>query len=115
MKIVTLGELRKMPKGTVYAMWSPCVMSEEVCMKITEGGEWTEEAEMFPLNFFYKDDKEYSLEENSYEKDELCLADGCWYDYKDEQLFIVFSQDDIDYMIMFLEKAIGYRKDEETE
>jgi hypothetical protein len=90
MKIVNLNELKQMPKGTVFAMYEPCIITSDLMMKETDDAKWNDEIELLDVG------------------DVFCEVDTRSFQYDEGQKFIVLSQSDIEQMMCFLKEARGY-------
>ena len=105
MRLVGYDEFCRMPSGTVFAPYEPCVLKETLAIKVDAGWE--------DLNYTYGTwafNGVMSLEpwidgsEGLWDVGDRCEAsfetyDGDSNDYADFKLFLVFEEADIDRMI----------------
>ena len=105
MKIVTKEELRQYPNGTVFTEWIPRINTTAITIKTGyyesknpgyEGPHWNGELSLIPSNEKFDE----GLITNWW------TYDGSDADYKDDQLFAVFSKTDVMQMINCLTWAL---------
>ena len=118
MKIVDFNTFCKMPAGTIFAPYEPCVLKEELAIKVDAGRDmpkdypyyehcfngvmslspWLGDSDLFKVG----DEAEASFE----------IYDGDTNDYCDYDMFLVFDEADIDRMIKVLLWVKGGCKEE---
>ena len=116
MKIVDFKTFNRMPAGTIFAPYTPCVLEEELAIKTDEGrrfaypsyGNWMFNGVM-PLHPWNLDSV---LDEESV-KATFEIYDGDSNDYRDYKRFLIFEEADIDRLIQVLLWAKGGCKDED--
>lgn len=112
MKLVNFEEFCKMPAGTVFAPYKPCVLDGILEIKVDPGRDYYNKDGtvehwfngVMPLEPWFDYDcmlfKEGDEEEITFE-----VYDGDNNDYRDHKLFLVFDSSDIDKMIDVLKWA----------
>lgn len=119
MKIVTYDEFIRMPAGTIFAPWEPCVYRGKFEIK-TDGGE---EYEYFgekdytfngtmPIVPHIDYDDGFSGYDYGPCKSEMFHYDGAAVDYLEHTMFAIMEEKDIRKMIEALEWALGGCKGE---
>lgn len=95
MKIVTKETLGKMPIGTVFTTWQPHYADEDLHIKTgghyNDGPSWNGELLLCPEPYNISDIA--SLNEDI--RSTMWITDNTDIDYKDNQLFMVFSSAEI--------------------
>lgn len=110
MRVLTSKQFEKEPVGTVYCKWIPSDFGGTVSIKGSErgcaGNSWCD-LSMLPWarndgDFDFLDEQDYGIE---LETDVFCTDDAT-YNYPDEQLWCVFSPDEVRGMIERLQNAL---------
>lgn len=117
MKIVDFETFNRMPAGTIFAPYTPCVLEDKLAIKVDHGREF----DPMYFRFDWMFNGVMPLEPwniNSFFGDESVRAtfeiyDGATNDYHDYNQFLIFEDDDIDRMIQVLLWAKGGCKDED--
>ena len=106
MRLVGFDEFCRMPAGTVFAPYEPCVLTGELEIKVDPGKEMPPDYKwarhlfngVMPLRPWLGDDctlwKIGDTMPASFE-----IYDGAAVDYMDHKMFLVFDESDIDRMI----------------
>lgn len=105
MKIVNFDEFCKMPAGTIFAPYEPCVLCEDLAIKVDPGEDMPDDYPYYQHSFngvvmlrpWLGDCTLYSVgdqEDASFE-----IYDGSTADYMEYKMFLVFEEADIDRMI----------------
>ena len=109
MKLVNYDDFCKMPAGTIFAPYTPCVLEEELAVKTDAGYPMLEDYPYFkhyfngvmPLEPWLGQECELfkigDQQEASFE-----IYDGDSNDYREYKMFLVFEEGDIDRMINVL-------------
>ena len=111
MKIVSFEEFCRMPAGTIFAPYEPCVLKEELAIKVDPGRDTPDNRYyshvfngVLPLEpWLGLDCTLFSIgdkEDASFE-----IYDGDNTDYMDYEMFLVFEEADVDRMINILKWA----------
>lgn len=116
MKIVDFKTFNRMPAGTIFAPYTPCVLEERLAIKVDHGreinhslyGNWTFNGVM-PLEPWNLD----SVFDEESVKATFEIYDGDSNDYRDCERFLIFEEADIDRLIQVLLWAKGGCKDED--
>lgn len=116
MKIVDFRTFNRMPAGTVFAPYTPCVLEEGLAIKVDHGrifaypryGNWMFNGVM-PLEPWNLD----SVFDEESVKATFEIYDGDSNDYHDYKQFLIFEECDIDRLIQVLLWAKGGCKDED--
>lgn len=116
MKIVDFKTFNRMPAGTVFAPYTPCVLEEGLAIKVDHGREFDHprrEKWMFngvmPLEPWNLD----SVFDEESVKATFEIYDGDSNDYRDYKQFLIFEEADIDRLIQVLLWAKSGCKDED--
>lgn len=102
MKLITYEEFCKMPAGTIFAPFEPCVLREELSIKVDGGdkdGWFNGVMSLEPWNL---EDLRVVGEQSPARFE---VYDGANADYQNEEMILVLEEADIDRMIMFLKWA----------
>ena len=108
MRLINYEDFIRMPAGTIFAPYKPCVTVERLAIKTDEGKvlpySWAKGEHLFngvmPLEPWLGDTGLYNIgdrEDASFE-----IYDGANSDYMDYKMFLVFEEADIDLMIKVL-------------
>jgi hypothetical protein len=101
MKLITYQEFCRMPAGTIFAPYEPCVLDDRLSIKVDGGDENGWFNGVMPL-------EPWNVEE-IWEKGECPVSfetyDGANADYIDYDLILVFDEADVDRMIDILKWA----------
>ena len=109
MRLVDFEEFCRMPAGTIFAPYTPCVLKDELSIKVDPGREMPKDYPYYrhvfngvmPLSPWLGDDCMLfdigDRDEASFE-----IYDGDNNDYHDYKMFLVFEEPDIDRMINVL-------------
>ena len=119
MKLVDFETFNRMPAGTIFAPYTPCVLEERLAIKVDHGRElycygkelnfgWCFNGVM-PLEPWNLDDV---FDEESV-RATFEIYDGDTTDYRDYKRFLIFEECDIDRLIQVLLWAKGGCKDED--
>lgn len=103
MRIINKKELSKMPNGTVFMLYSPEVLDDEIHIitgKHKDRDGYNGEINLTP-NFNFKD-----IEYDDFRVTNWCTTDSTDWEYDDNQLFAVFSKLEIQIMIQILQWAL---------
>ena len=104
MKLVGFDDFCRMPAGTIFAPYEPCVLKDRLAIKVDEGAP-------MPKNYpYYKHCFNGVMPLEPWNTDELFAIgdqadasfetyDGDTNDYRDYKMFLVFEEKDIDRMI----------------
>lgn len=116
MKLVDFKTFNRMPAGTVFAPYTPCVLEEGLAIKVDHGREFDHprrEKWMFngvmPLEPWNLD----SVFDEESVKATFEIYDGDSNDYRDYEQFLIFEEADIDRLIQVLLWAKSGCKDED--
>lgn len=116
MKIVDFKTFNRMPAGTIFAPYTPCVLKERLAIKTDHGceinypryGNWMFNGVMplepWNLDCVFDEDSVRATFE---------IYDGDTNDYHDYKQFLIFEESDIDRLIQVLQWAKGGCKDED--
>ena len=109
MKLVNFEDFCRMPAGTIFAPYEPCVLLETLSIKTDPGDEWLDGLRRsYSFNGVMSlepwiDGVEYALWEiGDQEEARFEIYDGSNADYMDYKMFLVFEEADIDRMISVL-------------
>lgn len=109
MRIVNFDEFCKMPAGTIFAPYTPCILEEELAVKTDSGYEMPPDYPYYrhafngvmPLRPWLGDGCTlYNIGDE--EPASFEIYDGDNADYMDYKMFLVFDEADIDRMINVL-------------
>lgn len=107
MKLVGFDDFCRMPAGTIFAPYTPCVFDDRLAIKVDAG-------HPMPKNYpYYKHSFNGVMPLEPWNTDELFfigdqadasfeIYDGDTNDYRDHKMFMVFEEKDIDRMINVL-------------
>lgn len=116
MKVVDFKTFNRMPAGTIFAPYTPCVLEEGLAIKTDHGrgmayppyGNWmfngVMSLEPWNLDSVFDDESVKAAFE---------IYDGDSNDYRDYKQFLIFEERDIDRLIQVLLWAKGGCKDED--
>lgn len=116
MKIVDFKTFNRMPSGTIFAPYTPCVLEDRLAIKVDHGreinypryGNWMFNGVMplepWNIDSFFGDESVRATFE---------IYDGDTNDYRDYKQFLIFEECDIDRLIQVLLWAKGGCKDED--
>ena len=107
MKLVNFEEFCKMPAGTIFAPYTPCVLEEELAIKVDEGEDMPESYPycrhtfngVMPLQPWMGDAHDNLWNIGDQAPASFEVYDGDNNDYMDYKMFLVFEELDIDRMI----------------
>lgn len=117
MHLVDFETFNRLPAGTIFAPYAPCVLKEELAIKVNHGRElnpmfynfdWVFNGIM-PLEPWNLD----SVFDEEPIKATFEIYDGATADYMDYEQFLIFDEYDIDRLIQVLLWAKGGCKDED--
>lgn len=116
MKLVDFKTFNRMPAGTIFAPYTPCVLEDRLAIKVDHGwkmayppyGNWMFNGVM-PLEPWNLD----SMFDDGSVKAVFEIYDGDTNDYYDYKQFLIFEECDIDRLIQVLLWAKGGCKDED--
>lgn len=116
MHLVDFETFNKLPAGTIFAPYAPCVLKEELAIKVDHGRELNP---MF-YNFDWVFNGIMPLEPCNLDcvfdeepiKATFEIYDGATADYMDYEQFLIFDECDVDRLIQVLLWAKGGCKDE---
>lgn len=106
MKIVDYETFNRMPSGTIFAPCSPCMLDEELSIKVDTGKEDNGRYYfngVMPLSPWFDNPSFFGIGQK--EKAKFEVYDGDSNDYLDCEMFLVFDEEDIDEMIAILKWA----------
>lgn len=112
MKIVGFDEFCRMPAGTIFAPYEPCILKEGLAIKVDPGYEMAEDYPYYrhsfngvmPLEPWITGESElWSIGDKADASFEI--YDGSSADYMDHEMFLVFEEADVDRMIKVLKWA----------
>lgn len=117
MKIVDFKTFNRMPAGTIFAPYTPCVLEDRLAIKVDHGSEFDPDIcrhdwlfnGVMPLEPWNLD---CVFDEESV-KASFEIYDGDTNDYCDYDKFLIFEECDIDRLIQVLLWAKGGCKDED--
>ena len=105
MHLVDFETFNRLPAGTIFAPYTPCVLKERLAIKVDRGQEFKEYGWLFngvmplePWNLdcvFDEDPIKATFE----------MYDGCTNDYYGHKQFLIFDEYDIDRLIKVLQWA----------
>ena len=114
MRLVNFETFNRLPAGTIFAPYTPCVLQEKLAIKVDHGREFKEylshnhshrigwyfngamPLEPWNLDFVFDDVSVKATFE---------IYDGDTNDYRDYNLFLIFDECDIDRLIAVLQWA----------
>lgn len=103
MKIVNFKEFVRMPAGTVFAPYTPCITKERPKIKTDTGEPISENTWSFigavPIEPEPKEGEGYDYGKV---ESEFFFTDDASVDYYDEKMFLIFEKEDIEDMIKLL-------------
>lgn len=116
MKIVNYEEFVRMPAGTIFAPFEPCVFTEEFAVKTDAGEErdipytalcpggrmWTFNGVMPLRPWLGEFDGFLGAQEDA----EYAIYDGCHNDYDKKSMFAILEEQDVKKLIKVLEWAL---------
>ena len=108
MKLVNFEDFCKMPAGTIFAPYTPCVLEDELSVKVDPGEDMPEDYPYYrhifngvmSLRPWFGDCHLYA--EGDQEEATFEIYDGDNNDYCDYKLFLIFEEADIDRLINVL-------------
>lgn len=113
MHLVDFETFNRLPTGTIFAPYKPCVLGECLAIKVDHGYESEEYGWIFngvmPLEPWNLD----SMFDEEPIKATFEIYDGCTNDYCNYEQFLIFDECDIDRLIQVLLWAKGGCKDED--
>lgn len=113
MKIVDFETFVRMPAGTIFAPYKPCVLEEGLAIKVDEGSgvkpSWYQYSHSFngvmSLEPWLGDS--CLFEPGDQEPATFEIYDGDNNDYRDYEMFLIFEEEDVNRLIRVLEWAKG--------
>lgn len=114
MKVVDFETFVRMPAGTIFAPYTPCVLEDRLAIKVDEG------RDIDPV--LYRDSHSFNgvmslepllsdysclFEPGDQEPASFEIYDGDNNDYRDYDMFLIFEEEDVDRLIRVLEWAKG--------
>lgn len=114
MKIVDYETFIRMPSGTIFAPYTPCVFQERFQIKVDEGSSYTnpfgKTSWMFngtmPLEPWFKSEDDMAFDLGVYDT-EMCVYDGDSTDAAAYKMFAILEDHEIDRLIFALQWAKG--------
>lgn len=113
MKIVDFETFVRMPAGTIFAPYNPCVLEDNLAIKVDEGRD-SYGSDNYESHWF---NGVMSLEPwlgesclftpGDQEPASFEIYDGDNNDYRDYEMFLIFEKEDVDRLIRVLEWAKG--------
>ena len=105
MKLVDYKTFIRMPAGTIFAPYKPCVLEEELSIKVDAGREIDDEHWFNGVMHLspWIDDYTGLWEVGDEEEAEFEVYDGDNNDYRDYKMFLIFDEKDIDKLIEVLQ------------
>lgn len=117
MKIVDFKTFNRMPAGTIFAPYTPCVLEDRLAIKVDHGREFDREKYFHDWSFNGVMPLEPWNLDNVVEgypiRASFEIYDGDSNDYRDYKQFLIFEEADIDRLIQVLLWAKGGCKDED--
>lgn len=115
MKIVDFENFVRLPAGTIFAPYTPCVLEDRLAIKVDEGRDWDESEGYFDSHSFngvmslepWLGDYSCLFRPGDQEPASFENYDGDNNDYRDYELFLIFEEEDVDRLIRVLEWAKG--------
>lgn len=114
MKLVDFETFIRLPAGTIFAPYKPCVLEDHLSIKTDTGEDNDEQNLMYPHWFNgvmplepWLGDYPCLFEAGDQEPATFEIYDGGNNDYIDYDLFLIFEESDIDRMIRVLQWAKG--------
>lgn len=105
MHLVDFETFNRLPAGTIFAPYAPCVLKEELAIKVDRGREFKEFGWSFngvmPLEPWNLD----CVFDEEPVKATFEIYDGCTNDYCNYEQFLIFDDCDIDRLIQVLRWA----------
>lgn len=112
MKIVGFEEFCRMPAGTIFAPYTPCVLEEELAIKVDPGMDMPSDYPYYSHTFNgvmmlrpWLGDGCALWGEGDQQEASFEVYDGDTNDYRDYKLFLVFEESDTDRLIEVLKWA----------
>lgn len=112
MKLVNFETFIRMPAGTVFAPYEPCVLLDRLAIKVDPGEDMPEDYPYYTHTFNgvmelepWLSDHCMLWEAGDQEKASFEIYDGDTNDYRDYKLFLVFEEADVDRLISVLNWA----------
>lgn len=106
MRLVGFEEFCRMPAGTVFAPYEPCILTGELEIKTDAGEDMPADYEWMRHDFLgvmpltpWIDDRSNLWKIGDTEPASFEIYDGAAVDYCDYKMFLVFDEADIDRMI----------------
>lgn len=114
MKLVDYKTFIRMPAGTIFAPYKPCVLEEELSIKVDAGREIDDEHWFNGVMHLspWIDDYTGLWEVGDEEEAEFEVYDGDNNDYRDYKMFLIFDEKDVDKLIEVLRWAKNGCKEE---
>ena len=114
MKLVDYKTFIRMPAGTIFAPYKPCVLEEELSIKVDAGREIDDEHWFNGVMHLspWIDDYTGLWEVGDEEEAEFEVYDGDNNDYRDYKMFLIFDEKDVDKLIEVLQWAKNGCKEE---
>lgn len=117
MKLVDYETFIRMPSGTIFAPYTPCVLQEELSIKVDAGREFNGKYYfnwVMPLSPWIG---VYTAlhEVGDKEEAQFEVYDGDNNDYRDYKMFLVFDEKDVDKLIEVLQWAKNGCKEVESD
>ena len=106
MKLVNFDDFSRMPAGTIFAPYEPCVLKEELAIKVDPGEEMPEDYPYYRHTFngvmslepwITSDDCLFDIGDQA--DASFAIYDGDNNDYHDYKMFLIFEEKDVDRMI----------------
>lgn len=107
MKLVDFETFIRLPSGTIFAPYKPCVMEECLAIKVDKGKEFNGKHYfngVAPLTPWI--DADTSLFEiGDEEKAKFAIYDGDNNDYSEYEMFLILDDEDVDNLVWVLQWA----------
>ena len=114
MKIVNFENFVRLPAGTIFAPYKPCVLEDRLAIKVDEGRDYDPNVYLYPHAFNgvmqlepWMGDYSCLFRPGDQEPASFEIYDGDNNDYRDYEMFLIFEEEDVDRLIRVLEWAKG--------
>ena len=98
MKIVSYDEFLKLPNGTVFSNWTPCIVSELYVKRDTLTNEENE-----LIDFYYEDVIGFSINGEDPKFERAVSRDGC---FDHSSMYAIYEKSEVKEMIELLLEAM---------
>lgn len=116
MKLVDFETFVRLPAGTIFAPYKPCVLEDRLAVKVDEGRDSVEPVDLIYDSHSFNGvmtlepwlgDCTCLFEPGDQEPASFEIYDGDNNDYRDYEMFLIFEKEDVDRLIRVLEWAKG--------